>query len=314
MANDTNTNNTNGNGSNGDPAKKKRMLPLLAVLTIIGLVGLTWYWYVFMRGSLSTDDANIEANYVALSSTLAERISRLAVDEGSLVQAGQALVYLDDTDLRAQQKQALATLEQVKYSVSLAKVNMEKTLGDYQRSQELFKSGSVSQEKFDNNRKAYESAQIQHSIAQAQVEVSKAQLEVLETKLSRTTIVSPINGIVAKKWVLAGNVVSPGQPIFSIYDPANIWVTANIEETKLSHIKLNDAVEISVDSRPGKKYQGKIIQLGSNTAAQFAMIPPSNAAGNFTKVTQRVPIKISIDNKDNTLLPGLSVTINIKTK
>ena len=191
---------------------------------------------------------------------------------------------------------------------------MEKTLADFQRAEELFKSGSISQEKHDNSAKAYEAAQAQYSMALAQVEVSKAQLEVTATKIKHMVIYAPINGIIAKKWVLAGNVVQPGQPIFSIYDQQNIWVTANLEETKLSRIKLNDEVEISVDSYPGKKFQGKVIQLGSYTASQFALIPPSNASGNFTKVTQRVPVKISVENKDNSLLPGMSVIINIKTK
>ena len=299
--------------ANGE-TKKKRMTPLLASAGVIIVLGFAWYWYANLRGFVATDNAYIDANYVSLSSTLMERVTKLTVDEGSSVQAGQTLVFLDDADLRAQEKQAQATLEQFKCSVALAKINTEKTQADYQRAQELFKSGSISQEKHDNTAKAYESAQAQYNVALAQVEVSKAQLEVTATKIKHMVILSPINGIVAKKWVLAGNVVQPGQPIFSIYDQQNIWITANLEETKLAHIKIGDPVEISVDSFPGKKFQGKVIQLGSNTASQFALIPPSNASGNFTKVTQRVPVKISIENKDNSLLPGMSVIINIKTK
>ena len=311
---DANANKTNGADCANGETQKKRMTPLLVSAGVIIVLGFVWYWYANLRGFVATDNAYIDANYVSLSSTLMERITKLTVEEGNNVQAGQTLVFLDDSDLRAQEKQAQATLEQFKYSVTLAKVNMEKTLADFQRAQELFKSGSISQEKHDNTSKAYEAAQAQYSMALAQVEVSKAQLEVTATKIKHMVVVSPINGIIAKKWVLPGNVVQPGQPIFSIYDQQNIWVTANLEETKLAHIKLDDSVEISVDSYPGRKFHGKVIQLGSNTASQFALIPPSNASGNFTKITQRVPIKISVENKDDSLLPGMSVVINIKTK
>ncbi len=102
----------------------------------------------------------------------------------------------------------------------------------------------------------------------------------------------------------------------------NIWVTADLEETKLSSIKIGDKAEISVDAYPDQKFEGKIFQLGSNTASQFSLIPPSNASGNFTKVTQRVPIKISIEpvtktgqpdpNENINLLPGMSVEISVK--
>ena len=131
-----------------------------------------------------------------------------------------------------------------------------------------------------------------------------------------------MDGVVAKRWVLSGDVVSPGQPIFTIYDLKNIWVTADLEETKLAPIHIGDTVSISVDSYPDQKFSGQVFQIGSNTASQFSLIPPSNASGNFTKVTQRVPIKISIKpvvtndqpdpDKSIKLLPGMSVEIKIK--
>ncbi len=142
--------------------------------------------------------------------------------------------------------------------------------------------------------------------------------------LKNTSIYSPMDGVVAKSWTLTGDVVSPGQPIFTIYDIKNVWVIADLEETKLSSIKIGDKAEISVDAYPEQNFEGKIYQLGSNTASQFSLIPPSNASGNFTKVTQRIPIKITIEpitqtgkpdpNKNINLLPGMSVEISIKVK
>jgi membrane fusion protein (multidrug efflux system) len=144
---------------------------------------------------------------------------------------------------------------------------------------------------------------------------------VLNTKLNNTRIVSPISGVVAKRWVLNGDVVAPGQPIFSVYNMKDLWVTANLEETKFSNIALNDSVEISVDGFPDQQFYGRVYQMGTNTASQFSLIPPNNASGNFTKVTQRIPIKISLhqvntnkDYRNVKLLPGMSVEVDIKDR
>jgi membrane fusion protein (multidrug efflux system) len=127
--------------------------------------------------------------------------------------------------------------------------------------------------------------------------------------------------VVAKRWVLPGDIVQPGQPILTVYDLENLWVTANFEETKLSSIRLNDPAVISVDAYPDIKLEGKVILIGAAAASQFSLIPSNNASGNFTKVTQRVPIKISIEkplaaNKYNriTLLPGMSVQVKIRIR
>ena len=156
----------------------------------------------------------------------------------------------------------------------------------------------------------------QLSISKSRINTVTAKLNVLTTELANTKIVAPMNGIVAKKWVLKGDVVQPGQPIFSVYDNVDLWVTANYEETKISRISLGDSVAISVDAFSDNQFYGKVIQLGTNTASQFSLIPPNNASGNFTKVTQRVPVKISIEQVNSsdkvTLLPGMSVEVDIK--
>jgi len=169
--------------------------------------------------------------------------------------------------------------------------------------------------------KAFEVAKAQLNIDKTKVETSKAQLNVIETELLNTSIYSPMDGIVGKRWVLKGDIVQPGQPIFTIFNLNNIWVTAYLEETKLASINIGDQVDISVDAYPDQSFTGKVYQVGSNTASQFSLIPPSNASGNFTKVTQRVPIKISIEpvnangqpelSEDLRLLPGMSVEIKI---
>jgi len=113
-------------------------------------------------------------------------------------------------------------------------------------------------------------------------------------------------------------VVQPAQPIFTIYDLRDIWITANLEETKLRSLRLDDSVEVRVDAYPGRTFGGKVYQFGTNTAAQFSLIPPNNASGNFTKVTQRVPVKIHLNKIPDSnsppinLLPGMSVEVKVR--
>jgi membrane fusion protein (multidrug efflux system) len=143
---------------------------------------------------------------------------------------------------------------------------------------------------------------------------------VIETQLANTRIASPLNGVVARRWVLPGDVVQAGQPIFAIYDLADLWVTANFEETKIGRLRQGDHVEISVDAYPGHNFQGTLLWIGAAAASQFSLIPPDNASGNFTKVTQRVPVRIAIDRQQPgagdpvTLVPGLSVEVSIRER
>jgi membrane fusion protein (multidrug efflux system) len=117
---------------------------------------------------------------------------------------------------------------------------------------------------------------------------------------------------------LKGDVTQPGQAILTLTDSRNLWVSVYIEETKITKIHVGQAAKFSLDAIPGKVFNGKVISIGSNTAGQFSLIPASNASGNFTKITQRVPLKISIDGtedhsdpKSYQLLSGMSVSIKI---
>ncbi len=145
-------------------------------------------------------------------------------------------------------------------------------------------------------------------------------MSVVLSNLLNTVVISPIDGVVAKRWVLTGDVIEPAQPIFTIHHLKNIWVTANLEETKLGHVHLGDPVEINEDTYPGTKCLGRDLEIGDYTASEFSLIPPDNASGNFTKVTQRVPIKISIDDpltssgREPILRPGISAEVYVNVK
>jgi len=176
----------------------------------------------------------------------------------------------------------------------------------------------IPQEEYDHAKTALDMAQARQRIALAQVQAARAQLQVIETQLANTRVTAPLKGVVARRWVLPGEVVQAGQPIFALYDLADLWVTANFEETSIGRIHAGDRVTIVVDAYPGRAVTGTVRWIGAAAASQFSLIPPNNASGNFTKVTQRVPVRISIDRSapgtgdPPTLLPGLSVEVSIR--
>jgi membrane fusion protein (multidrug efflux system) len=299
--------------------RKRRVIIPLALLLAAALGG-GWYWYVNFRGYVTSDDAYIDADRVSISSKMLGRIARLTVDEGDTVVAGQVLVTLDDSDLRAQHAQATAAFHLAQESVLLARVNLARAQDDYHRADQQFRTSVITKEQYDHAKSALDAAGAEVGIAVSRVAAAQAQVGVVQAQLDNTTIISPLKGNVAKRWVLQGDVVQPGQPVFTVYDRGRIWVIANLEETNMDVVRLGEDVGISVDGHPDRVFGGLVFQLGSSTAAQFSLIPPNNASGNFTKVTQRVPIKISIEERTPEkpvpaiLLPGMSVEIRIRTR
>ncbi len=299
--------------------KKKRLIIPLLIL-IIAAVVIAYYWYMNMQDFVSTDDAYIDANSVSISTKMLGRIDFLGADEGDTVKSGEILVKLDKSDLQAEEAAAKSNLELAQKSIPLAQVNISRAQDDFNRAKVQYNGGITTKEQYDHAQKALEAAQAELNIELAKISAAKSQIGVIESKLNNALISSPMDGIVAKRWVLTGDVVQAGQPIFTIYDLKNIWVTANLEETKLNHIHLGDPVDITVDSYSDTHFSGKVFEIGNYTASEFSLIPPNNASGNFTKVTQRIPVKISINDPVSNsgqkfiLRPGMSVEVSVKVK
>jgi membrane fusion protein (multidrug efflux system) len=298
---------------------RRRILIPLAVVLIIAIAAF-WYWYAFIRGYISSDDAYIDADRVSISPKVLGRIAGLTVDEGSPVRAGEVLVRLDETTLRAQIDQARANLALAEKSLPLATVALDRASDDFARAELQVKGAVITREQFDHARQALDAAKAEHAAAAARIDLARAQLGVYETMLTDMVLASPIDGIVAKRWLLEGDVAAPGQPVFTVYRTDFVWVTANLEETKVGRIRLGNSVEISVDTYKGRKFTGKVGLIQHYTASQFSLIPPNNASGNFTKVTQRVPLKIFLDDLTPAaraaypLRPGMSVEIKIRER
>ncbi len=313
----------NGRDINGNKIKssslliRKRIWIPFFIIVIAGLI--FWFWYKGQLGYVSTDDAYVDGDKLSLASKMLGRITFLFADEGDKVTKSELLVRLDSTDLIAQREQAFNSLKLSEDNILLAQVNLDKARLDFERSKQQYEGKIIPKEEYEHSQSALNAAQAEFNIANTKIGTAKAQLNVINTQLQNTEIYSPMNGVVAKRWVMKGDVVQPGQPIFSIYNIDSLWVTSDLQETDLASIKQGEDVEINVDSYPDHLFNGKVIQIGNNTASQFALIPPSNAAGNFTKITQRIPIKISIhpagtDDSSLKLLPGMSVEVKIKVE
>jgi len=149
----------------------------------------------------------------------------------------------------------------------------------------------------------------------ADLHAKEAALKVTEVNLGYTQIASPGNGSVGERQVRPGQLVSPGTQVIAFVDRIK-WVQANYRETQLTNMKVGDPVDLRVDEYPGQTIHGKVIEIAPASGSQFALLPPDNATGNFTKVVQRVPVKIVLDDTDlaSKLRPGLSVTATVRTR
>jgi membrane fusion protein, multidrug efflux system len=280
---------------------------IILFLLISSGIGYLYYW-INSSKYIETDDAAIDGDHVSVSAKMLGRIHNLSGAEGGKVEEGQLLVQLDDTDLRAQEAQSTAALNYAKQNLVLARVNLEKTQEDFQRSQNMLDTGVTTKEQYDHAAKAVDTANAQVSIAQSQIDSAKAQLGVIQTQLLNTRLFAPISGVIAKRLVMPGEVVQPGQAIFSINDLSHLWVTANFEETKIRLIHPGESVEISVDAYPNQPFNGRVVQIGA------AIVPPPFQIGDSTKTTQKIPVKILLDRipEGMPLLPGMSVEVKIR--
>jgi len=319
-------------------------IPLIVIVLIV-LAG-SYYWYREYQKYIKTDDAHIDSDNVAISSKILGRIVHLYADEGDSVKKGMLLAELDSTDLIAQVQQAIALKNQntaalsqaeAKYrfdteSMQVPEVSVAKAKEDWDRAKSQLAGGVITKEAYDHARKALDAANAQYDATKSQLQVSKAQTEsaasaiqsaqaqvnVLQTMLRNTKLYAPVDGIIAKRWLLAGDITQPGQSIMTLNNSKKLWVSVYLEETKVARLKLNQPAIFDVDAYPGVVFKGKVISIGSNTAAQFSLIPPNNAAGNFTKVTQRIQVKVSIEGVEGQknlnnyqLLAGMSVVMKI---
>jgi membrane fusion protein (multidrug efflux system) len=368
------------------------------------------YW-VMHRGLETTDDAQLDADVVAVPSRTGGTVVSVSFTDNQRVEAGALLVQLDDaqakaklaeaeadvSSARASADAALATAELTEKNASAGKniarasltgaavavtatsdqiaeatanlasatAQRDKAKLDLARTQQLFASGALpsaqleaAQTSLDSSQAAVDQAQariatLKSTTTQARAKVSEASArlgqasdtlpaqvaeararaesararvataeahrDLASLELSYTKIFAPRAGIVSKRSVSQGQLVSAGQTVVMLVpggqERGSVWVTGNFKETQLAHMRVGQPATLSIDAY-GRELHGSVESFSGATGARFALLPPDNATGNFTKVVQRVPVRVKLDHvpDDLMLLPGLSVELTVNTR
>ncbi|WP_439883170.1 HlyD family secretion protein [Pontibacter sp. MBLB2868] len=266
---------------------------------------------------------------------LDDRDYRIKLEQAQAAQQGATA---GTSVAQAQINTTIANSSTAKANAEAAKVKLWQAEQDFKRYENLVKDGSVTQQQFeqakaqrDAARASYQAAQDNYQAALKQIQTTKSQLVVSNTgvdqrqadvdfanlQLSYATIKAPVSGIASKKNVQVGQLIQPGQTLFSIVNDSSLYVTANFKETQLEHLREGQHVNVVVDAFPDAPIKGEIYNFSPATGAKFSLLPPDNASGNFVKVVQRVPVKIKIfapkDLKQR-LRPGMSVKVSVLTQ
>jgi membrane fusion protein (multidrug efflux system) len=308
---------------------RRKVLLLIVALAVLGGVAFAVKEIVFYKHHAETDDAQIEGHIDPVIPKVAGYVTDVLVTDNQKVAAEQVLVKIDPRDLQSKVDQARAALENARAKVAVASANVAsartqsvKALQDLARYRVLRQKEEISQQQYDAAKAAAESADsavaaAAQSVVAAQAEVGqkRADLDFARLQLSYTTVTAPVSGVVSKKSVEIGQFVQAGQPLLAIVEDNETWVVANFKETQLKKMRVGQAVDLEIDAYPKKVFHGRVDSISSATGAKFALLPPDNATGNFTKVVQRVPVKIVFTDPPDPARPlraGMSVNTIVK--
>ncbi|MBN4067139.1 HlyD family secretion protein [Simkania negevensis] len=286
--------------------KRFRLAGLLTTIAIIVvlLVGGLLYYLIAIRPYTKSDDAYVRSPIIALSSLVSGRVTAIYVDQGQEVAKGELLCKIDKTQYEYLLQKAKAEEKALLAGLNDAKSN-------YDRAHDLYKEGVISDQSYDSIKAAYDQAMHNHTVAQIAVEQARFEL-------AHTDITAPSNGSIAKRAVEVGAFTAPGISMFGFVQSDQRWVEANYKETELHRIQVGDQALITIDALPKQTFQGRVAALSPATGATFALLPASNATGNFSKVVQRIPVKMEFINLAPSdlrqLRTGLSATVRIKRK
>jgi membrane fusion protein (multidrug efflux system) len=275
-------------------SKKKTILGVAGAIAVVlgGYFGYQHFVYV------STDNAQIGAHVTMLSSRVAGTVQKVFVNENEKVKAGQVLAQIDTSDY--------ANASDVALEARLAEAST-----NFTRAEELFHQQAISRERFD-------AAQATFKETSAKLKAAKAQMDQASLNVNYTKILAPTDGVIARKSIEVGQFVPVGQPLFGFVQSDERWVTANLKETELEGVKPGRPAVIDVDAISGRTYHGEVESIGPSTGAVFSLLPPDNATGNFTKVVQRVPVRIKLANLSSDdmdlLQAGLSAVVSIRIR
>ena len=239
------------------------------------------------------------------------------------------------SNAKAQLENAILSLKINKGNIDIKNIKLKKVGNDLSRDQNLFKEQAITKKQLEESEfqvstanQEFSNAQTEYATANnkiaalkenvnrvlAMIDMKKAKIKETELKLTYTTITAPNTGKLGKKNISIGQFVQAGTPLFSIVNDSNFWVVANFKESQLESLIETKKVKIRIDAFPDLDIEGTIQSLSDATGAKFSLLPPDNSSGNFIKVTQRIPVKIAINNQaafKNKLRAGMSVFITV---
>ncbi|TDT59319.1 membrane fusion protein (multidrug efflux system) [Enterobacter sp. AG5470] len=329
------------------PGKRKRNFAILFIVLLLIAAGCCAWYFLYARYYETTDDAYVNANLVTLTPQIAGTVTQVAVDEGDYVQKGQPLVRLDpsDTQIALQQAEAnlastvrqvrglYSTVDNYRAQVEAKKVALQTAQNDYARRQKIAASGAIAPEDLAHYRDAVTSAKsdlaavqqalsanlamVDDTVVDSHPEIKSAVATLRQRFLdnARSTIVAPVSGFVAKRAVQLGMRVDSGTTLMSIVPLDQVWVDANFKESQMNTMRLGQKVTLTADLYgEDVEYQGTIESLGIGTGSAFSLLPAQNASGNWIKIIQRLPVRITLDPHDmekHPLRVGLSMSVRV---
>ncbi|MDO9461042.1 MAG: HlyD family secretion protein [Alphaproteobacteria bacterium] len=247
-----------------------------------------------------------------------------------------------DQRTKSQFEMAQAMLNEVQARSSGAASDLQLAQADFKRIASLYKDKVIAAQRWETERNRLTKAQQESQRAQAAVEAGRAsmataqaariELQVLDERLRMMTaqetrlmtqrerqaldisdraVKSPIGGVIDETFANPGEYVRPGQRLLMVHDPNNIWVNANIKEGEIRYVKIGAHATVSVDAYPDEKFDGKVVRIGNAATSQFALLPNPNPSGNFTKIAQRLEVRIDVEQRDHMLKPGMMVEVAV---
>jgi membrane fusion protein, multidrug efflux system len=303
-------------------------------------------WWNLARAWVKTDNAYVTAHVHTVSVRVAGTVQEVLVEENQTVTQGMVLARLDPSDFEVKRDQAVAQLAQARARIQQAKAQIvqaraqvaqqqaraTKARQDLVRAETLSRgpSAPISRQELDQVTAEAEAAEAELQAAkaalgsaaalaaasQAQEQVDRANLRDAELQLSYTQMVSPASGRIGKRNLETGNRIQSGQALLALVQP-EVWVVANFKETQVGQIKSGQRARVEFDAFPGRVFQGRVESISPASGAQFALLPPDNATGNFTKIVQRVPVKIvfadpSLLECQGRVVPGMSAVVKVR--
>ena len=330
MTTDENLSMTPDNDKAPQRRKRPRKGPIVGFLLLLFLlagIGAGAWWYLFLRFEESTDDAYVAGNVLRIMPQVSGKVVAVDVDDNDMVAAGQTLVRLDPVDARLAYERSLvalasavrdncrlqAQLRETEAAIRMRRVDLRQKADNLTRREALGKAKAIGAEELKHARDDRENAAV--ALAAAEEERNALAAVLLDTGLAeqpavrqaaanvrdcwlalqRTTVLSPAAGQIAKRGVQAGEVVSPGTPLMTVIPLHRLWIDANFKEVQLHKMRIGQPAVIRVDMYGGDvTYHGRVTGFSAGTGSAFSLLPPQNATGNWIKIVQRVPVRLSL--------------------